>query len=147
MRFQHTGFKAPKHTRVLLSALTFATFFGMSALSYADTDQDEVAAEQAAPVLVSIEGGKFVPNKITIHVGDTVVWQNITGVRHTVTADKALARNPSNILLPNATLAFNSGLIGPREAFNHTFTEPGLYQYVCLPHELHGMIGQVEVVP
>ena len=47
--------------------------------------------------------------------------------------------------LPPGVAPFDSGKLGGGKTWSHTFTAPGRYQYVCLPHEEHGMIGVVNV--
>lgn len=90
---------------------------------------------------------QFSPNKVTIKLGDTVEFVNESRGTHTVTADPKLAADPANVILPAGAKAFHSGRLAPGKTFTQAFTVAGLYQYVCLPHELHGMRGQVEVRP
>jgi plastocyanin len=33
------------------------------------------------------------------------------------------------------------------DEFRHTFTVPGEYRYVCVPHDMVGMVGTVIVEP
>ncbi len=102
-------------------------------------------AVNAETVRVSITGIKFLPNVIQVRAGDTVEFTNDSNFTHTVTADPKLAKNAANIILPAGATPFHSGPLAPGVNFSRTFTVPGLYQYVCLPHEKHGMFGQVEV--
>ncbi len=113
----------------------------------------------------------FVPERLTVHAGDTVVWS--PGF-HTVSfgppallaqlrrsfampapqqsGPPALALNP-RIIYPaggstyDGTGFVNSGLlIAPKpHTFALTFTKPGVYHYVCLIHP--GMDGAVTVLP
>jgi plastocyanin len=107
------------------------------------------ADEPGRPVdaVISMIGMRFEPQRISIQVGDTVEWRNESNMAHTVTADQQLANNPENVLLPEGAQPFHSGRIEAGSAFRHTFTAPGTYQYVCLPHEEQGMLGQVIVEP
>ncbi len=106
-----------------------------------------LAASQAATVTVNIENGlQFVPSMVQVRPGDTVEFVNQSGAIHTVTADPSLVQNPLNVLLPLGAAPFNSGPLLHGKKFLHTFSVPGLYQYVCLPHETMGMQGQVDVV-
>lgn len=89
----------------------------------------------------------FSPSTVQIRAGQTVEFKNVSRGTHTVTADPKLASDPNNVRLPRGAKAFNSGRLIPGAAFSHTFTEAGTYQYVCLPHESMGMIGQVVVFP
>ena len=79
---------------------------------------------------VSITDDKdFLPEDLTINVGDTVVWTNNDDSPHTVTADDD---------------EFNSGNLAEGATWSYTFTEAGTYDYHC---NYHGsMTGSVTVV-
>lgn len=103
-------------------------------------------AGEAQPVLVKATLGRnFDPKEVTIPVGGTVEWKNTAFFTHTVTFDPAKAEDPSDVKLPAGVAPFDSGKLGGGKTWSHTFTAPGHYQYVCLPHEKHGMIGVVNV--
>ena len=105
------------------------------------------ALAQTAPMRVKATLGRsFDPKEITIPVGGTVEWKNTAFFGHTVTFDPAKAEDPSHVRLPAGVAPFDSGKLGGGKTWSHTFTVPGRYQYVCLPHEDHGMIGVVNVV-
>jgi plastocyanin len=100
----------------------------------------------AATVQVTIPDSLvFTPGDVHINAGDSVAFTNGSRFTHTVTADPTLAKDPSNVVLPPGAAAFNSGRLSPGKVFTQTFTVPGLYQYICLPHEAHGMKGRVHV--
>lgn len=102
--------------------------------------------QQDAAAVVDMTGElTFEPKTITIPVGGTVLWKNPSNVVHTVTADPNKAADPSHVHLPEGATAFDSGTIQPGGTYRHRFTVPGRYQYVCLPHEMMGMIGEVIV--
>lgn len=92
------------------------------------------AAVTAAPVNaalvvpVSMIGSQFVPSLLTVTEGDTVMWQNVDPVFHTVTSD---------------TGVFDSGFVGPQGAYEFTFSSPGTYDYTCILH--FGMDGRIVV--
>jgi plastocyanin len=88
---------------------------------------------------------RYVPEEVTILLGQAVVWTNTSTVVHTVTADPALAKQRRSVQLPEGAQPFNSGPIAPGATFRHTFDVPGLYVYFCIPHELEGMIGRINV--
>lgn len=88
----------------------------------------------------------FAPGAVTISAGQTVEWRNRSIMDHTVTADPRVAKNPANIQLPAGAQPFNSGHVKPGQVYRRTFTVPGLYRYVCLPHEGQGMVGTVRVL-
>ncbi len=87
----------------------------------------------------------FVPTEIAIKAGDTVEWRNIGSIPHTVTADPRRAPSSRNIELPNGAEAFDSRWVLGGQWFRYTFSEPGVYRYICLPHERARMLGTVIV--
>jgi plastocyanin len=88
---------------------------------------------------------EFTPPKVTIQVGETVLWKNNSDLVHTVTAMPDKANDNSHVDLPKGGEPFNSGMMQPGDTFRHTFTVPGHYKYFCIPHEAAGMIGEVVV--
>ena len=102
----------------------------------------EVAAVVSMTTLLS-----FTPGEVTVRSGQTVEWRNTAIMHHTVTADPSLARNPALVELPAGAARFNSGNVEPGGVWRHTFTTPGRYRYICLPHEGQGMHGVVNVTP
>lgn len=68
---------------------------------------------------VSIEGMQFKPVVVRANVGDTIVWNNMDLVPHTVTAsDKS----------------FDSGQIGANGAWSLHLTKQGEIHYTCTIH-------------
>ena len=88
------------------------------------------AADVAAGVKVAMVDNRFQPGAQTLPVGTTVAWFNNGANVHTVSS---LAGS------------FESGSVPPGQAFTHTFTEPGQYQYLCRQHLLNGMSGTIVV--
>jgi plastocyanin len=88
----------------------------------------------------------FVPEKITIKVGQTVEWVNDDkAMPHEVTTDPNVAVDPSHVSVPEGVAPFDSRLITSGKSFRHQFTVPGLYGYACPPHENDGMLGELTV--
>ena len=59
---------------------------------------------------IAITNTGFVPDELTVRVGEPVTWTNATTIEHAIlTADGML----------------DSGPIGPGEAFGHVFEQPG----------------------
>jgi len=90
-------------------------------------------------------GFDFIPQDITIDVGDTVEWQWSMG-DHTVTE----GTGP----FPDGSEAFNDLLSAGNPTVSVTFDaaflaanpRPGnLYDYYCVPHLAFGMVGTVTV--
>ena len=85
------------------------------------------AASGAASGTVVLKGNKFLPERITVSAGDTVTWQWDDGsVAHDVNGGEAF-----------------SSEIKPTGTFEHTFEEPGTFDYKCTVHP--SMTGSVEV--
>lgn len=89
----------------------------------------------------------FAPDTVVIRAGSAVRWTNASVLPHTVTADPAKAARADNVQLPTGAKTFDSGDMPQGAVFVHTFTVPGTYRYVCIPHELAAMVGVVVVQP
>ena len=76
----------------------------------------------------------YVPSDATIGAGGTVTWRNDDLSSHTVIGGTA-GDGPDG--------GFDSGLIGPRSSFAHTFAAAGSYPYYCVIHPW--MSGTVHV--
>jgi plastocyanin len=90
---------------------------------------------------------KFEPARVDVHSGDTVEWHNTSSMPHTVTADARRAAEGKEVVLPSDAAPFDSGRIATGGTFRHTFTVPGTYKYICIPHAAFGMAGEVIVKP
>ena len=107
-----------------------------------------IGVEPAADVTVVMTNSmRFDPDRATIEVGQTVLWNNTSDVAHTVTADPVKAKNKEDCNLPAGAIPFDSGIIRPGQTYLQTFIVPGTYKYFCIPHETMGMTGQVIVNP
>jgi plastocyanin len=87
------------------------------------------------------------PSKVTIHVGDTVEWQNVGNSVHQASDDQQIAAKGEDVATPAHGDVFDSGFMRPGETFTHTFVTLGIYKYFCSPHETDGMIGEIIVEP
>jgi plastocyanin len=104
------------------------------------------APQESDAVVKMTPERKFMPEKITIKVGQTVEWDNDDkAMPHEITTDPNLASDPSNVAIPEGAEPFDSRLITSGKSFQHQFTVPGLYRYACPPHENDGMLGEVTV--
>lgn len=70
---------------------------------------------------------RFSPATLNIKVGDTVIWNGLSG-GHNVAFDD-----------------FRSGNPGAVPTFSHTFNSAGSFIYRCEPHSFSGMIGTINV--
>jgi len=80
--------------------------------------KDSKAASPAADKnTILIQSYKFQPAELTIQKGDTVTWINQDSVGHTVTG-----------------AGLDSGLLTKGQSFKFTFTQTGVFEYLCSPH-------------
>lgn len=94
---------------------------------------------------IIIRDMKYVPATYTIQAGETVTWYNEDNMQHTVTpTDKELWGTEGSGDDPSDWM--NQG-----DTWSHTFTEPGEYEYICIPHawevdgEWSGQVGKIIV--
>ena len=100
-------------------------FFAKAAASAVFTAALALAAPagaQAAPAVhtVVIEGMRFIPQRLELRPGDTVVWRNKDPFPHTATA--AGGGGPA------------SPAIAPGGSWTFTATRRGQYPYLCTLH-------------
>lgn len=88
---------------------------------------------------------RFMPDKLTVKVGDTVTWRNVGSVAHTVTDDPAKAANKEHAKLPSGAEPWDSGLVMGGQSFSRKFDSPGEYAYFCVPHEASGMLATLTI--
>lgn len=104
---------------------------------------------------VAMTADGFVPDALTVDPGTTVVWENTSSRRHTVTAYENAIPDAAEFFASggfedetSARDAFWSdfgGELNNGDRFSHTFEVPGRYDYVCIPHEEGGMYATVFV--
>lgn len=122
--------------RGLLSASVAAAFWFAAPPAWA----------QPADAIVELTGDlTFEPASLTIEVGETVEWRNVSDLPHTVTADPDRAADPDHVELPEGAEVFNSGFLQPGDVYSRTFDVPGEYRYFCIPHEGAGMVAILTV--
>ncbi len=104
---------------------------------------------------IAMTADGFVPEELTVPPGTTVVWENTSSRRHTVTAYEGGIPEDAEYFASGgfedeatARAAFwddFGGEIDNGERYEHTFEVPGRYDYVCVPHEDGGMYATVFV--
>jgi len=92
------------------------------------------AQAQRSPV-VSMETNQFDPIGLHVEPGTTVQFEIASG-SHSATAYEDR--------IPDEATPFDSGTIS-EGSFEHTFDEPGTYDYYCQPHRSMGMVGRIVV--
>lgn len=90
------------------------------------------APAAAATVSVSITRAGFVPNNVTVKVGDTVTWTNADTQTHQVAS-----QNP----------AFASPVLNPNQTFSFTFTKAGKVSVTDPLNKNRKMTVTVEAAP
>ena len=95
----------------------------------AEPDQAARGDAPAAPGTVAMKDVKFVPDRLTIKVGETVTWRNDESLDHNVVAQKGAK--------------FQSRAFGKGGTYTFTAKKPGTIDYVCTLHP--GMDGQLIV--
>lgn len=88
---------------------------------------------------------RFEPAALTIPLGATVVWENMSTIRHAVTTDASRLDDAEAVIRPSGVGAFDSGDLFPGETWALTFTLAGSYVYVCPYHYDVGMVGSIIV--
>lgn len=88
------------------------------------------SAATANTVQVSMKQIKFIPENVTVKVGQKILWTNNDGqIPHTVTATKGAT--------------FDSGNVAGGGTFDYTPTKAGTIDYVCTIHS--GQTGSITV--
>ena len=87
----------------------------------------------------------FDPVGVLVQPGQTVRWTN----REPGNVHTATAYHPANfdrpLRIPGAAIPWDSDYLMPGEVFAVELTEPGVYDYYCVPHEHAGMVGRIVV--
>jgi plastocyanin len=103
------------------------------------------------------DGLVFDPESLTIAPGDTVVWENVGAVGHSVTAYEGEIPEDAEYFASGgfdseqaARDAYSagdpdSGDVPGGESYQHTFETEGEYGYFCIPHEQAGMVASLTV--
>lgn len=91
--------------------------------------QTPVVAE-GQEVTVRMRGNVFLPSDLTVRPGAVVIWVNDDPVPHSATAKDR---------------SWDTGLFGAGESRRLFFSQPGVWEYVCVIHP--GMQGVIRVRP
>ncbi|MBX3469533.1 MAG: hypothetical protein KF878_21890 [Planctomycetes bacterium] len=110
-------------------------------------DAAVVAGVTEVAVVTMTNDNRFEPLRVTIRAGEAVEWRNTSLVLHSITTDPERAVRKDNVASPAGAAPFFSGDLYEGDVYRHTFVVPGTYKYLCQPHEAHGMVGWVDVLP
>ena len=127
--------------RAMLAALVLFAFSALS-VTMAQTTHD------VHMLIQPVEGEPFPefyfePTGLFIEPGDTVRFIADTP-HHTVTALHQQHGYPVT-RVPDGVGPFSSPVVPVGETWEYTFEEPGVYDLVCVPHEIFGMAIRVVV--
>lgn len=109
-----------------------------------ESTSDEQGNDDSSPaagstVRISAIASGFVPQEVTIKVGDSVTWKNDSADIVYVAPND----HPSHVAYPGVWEDDGSGEIEPGEEYSHTFTTAGTYGYHN--HENEDQIGTIIV--
>lgn len=91
--------------------------------------RDAAVVEASEDVEVRIQDYSFQPGNLRVSAGTSITWTNRDGVPHTATARDG---------------SWDTGILRTGESATIVMTEPGVYDYYCLPHPT--MQARIEVV-
>lgn len=122
-------------------ALAFAAALGIAGTVFAQT------THEVDLVIRPVEGQPipefyFEPVGLFIEAGDTIRFLG-NSPHHTVTAYHQLQGKPQRV--PRTVEPFSSPMIPLGQYWEYTFTEPGVYDVWCGPHEDYGMVMRIVV--
>ena len=87
--------------------------------------------------IVNAAGLSFTPKDITIEIGETVRWENTSGIHNVNGGLDVYPDNPEGI--------FSGAPEAAPWTWDYTFNIPGIYNYQCDLHVGAGMVGTVTV--
>jgi plastocyanin len=100
-------------------------------------------APGSGAIMVLMQNIAYHPATVTIHMGQTVIWQNMEGdsIMHSATQGTCNAATCT----PTSG-GFDTGIFGPGQNKPITFSSTGTFHYYCRVH-LSAMQGDVVVTP
>ncbi|MBP7274050.1 MAG: lamin tail domain-containing protein, partial [Saprospiraceae bacterium] len=89
---------------------------------------------------ITVSSFQFSPADITIYVGETVEWNNISGTHNVNGTQSTFPSNPES---------FGNAVGGSPWSYQYTFTIPGVNHFQCDPHsgQMQGTVTVIEVPP
>ncbi|HVA14389.1 MAG TPA: hypothetical protein VNF99_14150, partial [Stellaceae bacterium] len=87
----------------------FLTAIAMFALVTTQPTRTARAAGKTVVVTMTDKPPAYVPEKLTVKAGATVVWKNTAQSLHDVPTDPSMAQSQSDVALPQGVKPFDSG--------------------------------------
>jgi plastocyanin len=132
---------------VIVPVVVIVTLITLFFLSNRTPNPARTLDPEAGEILVRLTDElRFVPDRVEIQVGQTVVWVNESEKVHTVSTHPEEATREEHASVPAGSEHFDSANLGPGQTFKRTFTVPGVYKYYCHPHQNMAMLGEVVVL-
>ena len=116
----------------------FKIIFYLLLVSLAACGSQEAAGTE--PQIIRVVDDEFSPKILRVEPGTTVIWESGGSNNHNVIANDGSWQAISSDY-------FEYGIITKGDQYEHTFTEPGIYEYYCPFHGTNdkGMVGTVIV--
>lgn len=115
---------------IVLTILIFSVYYSSNEEIHSENIQTDLyVPDVIMPTKVSRPGCEitdscYVPSKISIKLGEQVVWQNQDSAFHSVTS--GTYGDPDGL--------FDSGYLDPDQIFTYQFEEIGNFDYYCTLH-------------
>jgi plastocyanin len=117
----------------------------------AGCSSDSSGGESGPAEVTMTSSHLFDPDTLTVAPGTKITWTNDGDEPHTVTAYSDEVPEGEYFAsgdLPDEDAARESvskGFVQVGETYSVTLDTPGTYAYFCIPHENHGMTGEIVV--
>jgi plastocyanin len=123
----------------MMDKIRNAAFAGLISVGLMSTP----VVANAVDVKLGSDGGQlvFVPDEVTIKVGESVSWLGNKGMPHNVVFDEEEAPSGADL----AALNHEDMINDEGQKVTSKFDKPGTYPYYCEPHRGAGMNGTVIV--
>lgn len=131
---------------MILAALGLAPRPALAGLLFPDSRPGSPGARQIIEMRSDALGAQvwFDPIGLWVEPNTTIRWITRQNVHTTTAYHPHNSQHPLRI--PERAAAWDSGfLVNPGDHFDITLTEPGVYDYYCMPHEAVGMVGRIVV--
>lgn len=132
--------------KILLTLFYSFIVLWLTGCSNEQSEPPEIVVLDEQTILIEMtDEMKFMPETLTVSVGETLVWINRGSLPHTATDNPINAAVPEHNVLPVNATSWDSKALQQGESFKYIPTVPGNYTYSCTLHEANGMIGRLIV--
>jgi amicyanin len=114
---------------IFLILVAFAFWYSNSYFKLKTNPVQTQTAVTSTPTLkgeIFVQQNAFVPDSLTVKIGDTVTWVNNESYEHNIVGDNG---------------SFKSPILATGDKYSFTFKKVGTYTYICSIHPfMHGTI-------